>query len=378
MSETQSRIKICHFASVHSTNDTRVFHRECVTLATYFDVTLIGIGTKSCVNNGVNIIALPKPKNRFMRILFTTHKAYKIALQQDAKIYHFHDPELIPFALLLKWKGKKVIYDIHENVTESLKAKKWLPFKFLFIGLYLVSDWIAASNFELILAEKAYIPVYKKRYPTKPIWLLENFAPIKLLEPFKQVNRGNVSNDIFYMGSFDHIYNYVQMLEATYLLMLKGWKGKLIIIGWVSKQIKEEMETLNFYNELKPQLEFKGYQEISNGYLFSQKCKVGFCFVSNNVNTRDSLPRKLYEYMCIGLPVISSNFSTYSQFIDTLKIGMCVDSNNPKDIAEKTWTLLHNAEQLNQFAQHAIKASEQEYNWENQEYKLLDIYKTLS
>jgi len=38
------KVKVCHFSSVHKIDDTRVFYRECVSLAQDFDVTFIGIG----------------------------------------------------------------------------------------------------------------------------------------------------------------------------------------------------------------------------------------------------------------------------------------------------------------------------------------------
>ena len=47
-----TRPKVCHFSSVHHVWDTRVFYRECVSLAKEFDVTLIAIGKGDFVNAG--------------------------------------------------------------------------------------------------------------------------------------------------------------------------------------------------------------------------------------------------------------------------------------------------------------------------------------
>jgi len=60
----------------------------------------------------------------------------KKALEVDAEVYHFHDPDLLFLALKLKKKGKKVIYDVHENypgILEDTKGKllgKFLSFSF--------------------------------------------------------------------------------------------------------------------------------------------------------------------------------------------------------------------------------------------------------
>src|SRR6185437_15970740 len=44
-----------------------------------------------------------------------------------AAIVHVHDPELIPLALLLRLTGRRAICDIHENVSEQVLHKEWIP-----------------------------------------------------------------------------------------------------------------------------------------------------------------------------------------------------------------------------------------------------------
>jgi glycosyltransferase involved in cell wall biosynthesis len=375
--QSNSAIKVCHFASVHSIHDTRVFHRECVSLAKQYQVTLIGIGVESGMNQGVNVIALRKPKSRIQRLFKTTRQAYKIALQTDADIYHFHDPELIPYALLLQLKGKKVIYDIHENVTESMRMKRWLPLKFLFIQLYLLFDAIASRYFELIVAEHAYVPIYKKRYPTKQTYLVENFAPLGMLEPYRMEKRSESDQNIFYIGSFNEEYCFKQMLETIYHLIQLGWTNKLYIVGYVSADDWAEINQLSYFQEIRNHLEFMGYQRMDDGYKLSKNCSIGFSFVSPNINVRDSLPRKLYEYMAIGLPIISSNFPTYKTLINTLQTGICVNSTDPKEMASKTWALLNQPEMIDQYAQNGMKAAIDTYNWEKEENALLVVYQNL-
>ena len=121
--------RCCQITSVHSVFDSRIFQKEARVLAEAgYQVTLIAQHDKNETVDGVKIIALPKPRNRFSRILFLTFKVYRIALREKATIYHFHDPELLVLMGSLKNRTKsRVIYDVHEDLSEVVLSRPWIP-----------------------------------------------------------------------------------------------------------------------------------------------------------------------------------------------------------------------------------------------------------
>ena len=121
-------IKVCHMTSAHGEEDGRIFQKECTSLAKAgYDVYLVERG-ESREKNGVHIVGVGEiPSSRRKRMTQGAKRVYEAAKALDADIYHFHDPELLPFGLKLKKLGKKVIFDSHENTAESVLEKTWIP-----------------------------------------------------------------------------------------------------------------------------------------------------------------------------------------------------------------------------------------------------------
>src|SRR5204863_777926 len=95
--------RICHITTVHPADDHRILHKECVSLrAAGYDVTLIAPHHADDVIHGVPVVALPtRARNRFERMAQRPRAAYRVAIALDADLYHFHDPEFLPYGVRL-------------------------------------------------------------------------------------------------------------------------------------------------------------------------------------------------------------------------------------------------------------------------------------
>ena len=120
--------RVVHITTVHEWHDSRVFSRECRSLAQHgHEVVLLAVADREREVDGVRIVPVAQPRRRLGRIAGSIPRVASAALAQRAALYHLHDPELIPLIPLLRLRGAKVIYDAHEDFGAQILEKEYLP-----------------------------------------------------------------------------------------------------------------------------------------------------------------------------------------------------------------------------------------------------------
>jgi len=372
-------IKISHFASVHTTNDTRVFYRECRSLAKLYDVTLIGIGNFTGQKDGVNIIGIPKPKSRIHRLVFTTFIVFFKAFKINARVYHIHDAELLPFGIMLSLLGKKVIYDIHENTYQDIRHKPWIPgpIKWVISRSYKLLECISSyfMHFIIVAAKPELTAQFCKRKYT----IIQNFADTDELKPFRIASRSSISeNTLIYMGTIqDMYYNFNVLADAIAILLNQNISIKLHVVGYAKNYLEKEWQLHPQYSILKDYIHFTGHQSPVYAYEISQQCKMAICLKNQPENILVSHERKFFEYMALGLPFICCDSQIYKEALHTFNCGMAVNLKDANSIAQAIKQMLYEAKLLDTMATEAINASEKMYNWHSQEKILLELYQRM-
>jgi len=376
--KSTKHIKVCHFASVHTIDDTRVFYRECVSLAKKYDVTYIGIGNFSGERDGVKIIGIHNPETRLKRLFYTTFKVCYLALKQDADIYHFHDAELILFGIILRILGKKVVYDIHENTYEDIMNKPWVPQKTKFIlgKSYRFLEWMSSlfMPFILVIARNEF----SKRFVTNKYTVIQNFADVNELKKFRIDDRSKLENNLFYIGTvFDYYYDFGKLIEALYILKQQHKVVHLHCVGYIGHLVERGLEKDENYKKIKDQITFYSHIVHPGGFEISKSCKVGICLKNQPENILVSHERKFFEYMAIGMPMITCDSHIYKEVIDTYKTGKYVNLKNSTALAKTIDDMISNESELVQMSENCIQASEQHFYWESQEKILFELYERI-
>ena len=363
-------MKVCHLTSVHQRYDTRIFLKECTSLANAgYDVSLVvADGNGDEEKNGVKIYDVGKPSGRKERMLKTTKKVYQKALELDCDVYHFHDPELIQTSLKLRKKGKKVIYDVHEDLPRQILTKDYLPGIIRKSLAPVVELWEnnAAKKFSHIITSTDFIR--DRFYKVNPNSSAVKNYPI-LKELLITADWNERKPEVCYIGGITEprgIVEIVRALEKTDTVLHLAGK-------FDSKATEEKVRKMPGWKKVK----FYGFVDREQIKQILSSVQVGLVTLQPKINYLDSLPIKMFEYMAAGIPVVASNFPLWKKIVEQSKCGICVDPLNTDQIAEAINFLLNNPEEAKKMGDNGQKAAKEKYNWTIEERKLLSIYNKL-
>lgn len=366
--------KLCILTSVHPLFDTRIFHKEAKSLVKAgFDVTLIAQHDRDEIVDRIKIISVPRPKNRFERMTKTIWKVYQKALKVDADIYHFHDPELILIGMLLKHNGKKIIYDMHENVPKSINDKSWIipALRNLISRLVYLGEKNFLVDIPLIFAEASYCNDYSwaKKYTT-----VLNMPLIDQLSPSQKINTlENGKFSIAYMGVVTALRGSMITIEALKSLKVQGIEVRFECIGPIDNAHKAQLLKLCEEYNLND-IRFYGYLPAHEGWSIIAQCHIGLAVLEPIPNYVESYPTKILEYMAMAIPVIASNFSLYRNIVEKEHCGICVDPYNHEEIARAIQYIMEHPGEAERMGKNGRRVVEERFNWSLEEKKLLKFY----
>jgi len=363
-------VKIVQITSLHNESSTRIFYKECISLADYgYKVIYIVPTDKDKFKNNIYIRAVEKPKNRIERFLFTSMKIFKMALQEKSQLYHFHDPDLIIIGILLRLLGKKVIYDVHETVPEQILNKNWignLYIRKIVALLANILEKVSANLFDGIVGATDDIA---QRFPKYKTTTLKNLPILKIIDSVSAFKRDKAIPIIIYAGGLTRIRGIKEIIQSMEYV---NEKAELWLLGnWQSKQYREECEKLQGWNKTK----YLGFKPLEKVYSLMKSADIGitnFLPVNNHLKSN---PNKIYEYMACSVPVIMSDFPYWKEVFGDF--ALFANPYDPESIAQQISILLKDKEKAQELGRKGREVVENQYNWETESKKLIKLYQRI-
>lgn len=358
-------IKVCHLSTAHKFHDIRILRKECQSLAKKgYEVYFVVPAPNEMVEDQVKIVPLQVTPTKLRRAFLLPLLALKKSLSIKADIYHFHDFELWPVALLLRLFGKKVIADIHEDIPAQLLQRPWIPRalrKPLSMMAKCFEDMSARTMSAVVTVDASLVKRFSK--VNGDVTMLENFpllqdlpAPNKCEETFKLVSLG---------GALD------ERCVDTIIAASKVVDVSISIGGGISKQ----------YSDLSWQTEncrYLGYLSAEDALNVNMQADAILVMFSDQPNHLEIKSNRLYESMYTGKPVIVSSMPNWQAFIDKNECGFAVDQTDPASLVSAIEQLKNDKLLANKLGRNGKKAVLLDYSWPSQEKKLFSLYERVA
>ena len=365
---------IIHFTTVHPRTDTRIRVKEVATLARHWpdEVALFvqdGKGDETSPIDGVFVHDTGAPEqSRLRRMTIGAWRMYRAVRKARPKIAHFHDPELLPWALLLQLHGAKVIYDMHEDLELQIKHKTYIPnwakslLSFIVAGVENIAMHLFAANIVVV-------PDCLERKSGRNLILVANFPS---LAEFGELSPKHQTQDFVYVGSITRPRGILETIRAIGLLETKN--SRLILMGpFDTDQLEVEARALAGWKKV----DFRGWSGREEVVEELSRAIAGLVLLHPTPQYKISYPVKMFEYMAAGLPVIASDFPLWREIVDGARCGFLVDPLDPTAIAAAMqWILDHPKETAN-MGRRGRDAVQKTYTWEHESRKLITLYKSL-
>jgi glycosyltransferase involved in cell wall biosynthesis len=354
--------------SVHAALDHRIFRKECRSLAQAgFDVTIVGPHPEDAVKEQVRIKSVKKHRSRLARMTRTVWNVYQEAKRQDADVYHFHDPELLPVGLLLRHGGKKVIYDIHEDFPKDMLIKTYLPgWSRRFLSRAMAwAESAACKQFSAIVCVTPSIAGRVRSANSQTVTVYNYPYPEELMN-------GNPSSwesrnlAVTYVGTITPQRGISEMVQAMgYLSDSLG--ATLEVAG---DTMPEDVKRLAGWSRVR----FHGGLDQPSTYRLLRRVRVGLVCEHPIPTFLESMPVKIFEYMGAGLPIIASDFPLWRKMLEGVECALYVDPLNVTQIAHAIEYLLTHPCEAEEMGRRGQLAVAKQFNWNTQARKLVDLY----
>lgn len=361
-------VRVVHLTSRHPPGDVRIFLKECRSLARAgFEVHLVAPGAVEQTRDGVSLHGFEQPGGvRPLRIVRRLWRAWRAARAIGPDVCHFHEPELVPVALLLQREGARAVYDVHEDALSELDyAERKGGGRRTGLRLF---EALARRRCDAFVAAT---PAIAQLFPSERTIEVRNYP---LREEFQDDStRGESRLDIVYVGGIiTRARGLREMVDA--IAQVQNDAARLVLIGAMgTPELEREARSLAGWRRVE-YLGFVGRQEVAKRLAAA---RLGLVVLHPERGYLKSLPIKLFEYMSAGLPLIVSDFPYWRELLEPIGCAAFVDPLQPTQIAAAIDELLSDAERAQEMGRRGAAAVREQLNWQQEEAKLLDLYRRL-
>jgi glycosyltransferase involved in cell wall biosynthesis len=362
-----NRFQIVHFSTVHPPDDTRIFSKECISLAKAgFSVTLVapGDGSTNFVH-GVTCRTVKIPRSRALRMTVGQLRMMAALFPLRGDLFHFHDPELMPAALALRLMGRRVVFDSHEHIAKDLGEKPWLSG----VGRRVAGlcgralEWVAAYSMSGIVITT---PGMQRAYARGRTVLVRNLPK---LEEFREPPAWEQRRPmVCYVGLVGELRGSRQIARLA-----TRTSARIVVAGRLPDDERRKLQQEPGWRLV----EYRGVLDRSQIVSLLSEAQLGLAILLPMRNFDDSIPTKMLEYLAAGIPVIASDFESWRALTEGVDCVTFVDPLDEEALARSVNALLGNPARTQVMGRLGRELVLKRFVWEREFEALLSFYSSL-
>lgn len=327
--------RILFLGLAHTAEDNRLKYKQVYKIKEKFpDYECVYIGRDS-INSSISSDSLLKVLP--MKILHLPNilrrKMIKVnllllSIKYKPDVVQASDIGELPLGLIIKLLTKaRLIYDSHEDYFNQAYEYSGKTLKgFLRGKKNRIIEYLLARFSDIAFCTDDYL--YKlysqKKFSIKKLHIFHNFSNLSLIKDIhKPKKTGKLK--LVYVGGVNDKRGVIECAEFCRKYNNEANKDILqfYLYGPENNLIKKLVgENLAIY---------KGYISSKKIFDILPRYDVGVCLLQKINKFLRNLPIKNFEYMSVGLPVLTSDFGNLKNYIEQSKAGICIDPNSYGD-----------------------------------------------
>jgi glycosyltransferase involved in cell wall biosynthesis len=354
-----------------------VFLRQCKSLQNKgFKVSILtNDGQSDEELEGISIYACSQLWPRWATLVAAKRQFLAKALEIDADIYQIHSPELLGMGLALKRRGKKIVYDAHEDMPRHILEKEWLPLytrsaiakSFELYMLY------ALAQYDQIISPHSHVVRELQAKLGKGV-VVANFPIVSEQSASVMADFADRGNVLIYSGTVYRYSNQEEILTALGAFENVEYR--------IAGHIDEAHAAKLLSSAHGHKASFLGRLNRSDLARFYQSALVGLVVYDYKLNLGWKLgsygTNKVFEYMEAGIPFICTDYDLWKDIVDRYNCGICVTPGSVEEITAAMKLLITNKELAFEMGKNGRRAVLEEFNWASEEEKYIKLFEKLA
>ena len=365
---------VCHVTTAHHAGDARILYKECATLRRAgYRVVLVAQHDRRETIDGVIIDPLPPVRGKLERLARLQVRAAVAAARQRAALYHIHDPELIPLALLARvlWR-RRIVYDMHELYSEDLVARLGRARPLARAALHLALERWPLRMFDLVVfateSLRREMPAPRAAVTLMNLPTVQNGRRVSGSIPWEQRR-----HDVIHLGSISPP-RLSFMLEVARRVTGTRPDFQWLFLGIPPSSV--EWARSNYDSDfLDRHVVFRGHVTHQKALDHVQASRIGFTYHPLERRFLVAIPMKVFEYMLMQVPVVSTALPELTRLLHADRDAILIDGDDPERYAQQIAALLVDPERAQKLGRAGRARIVDGLNWEASEAgKLLAAY----